>query len=182
MVRAADGAGLPVDRPRPLLPGGRRSGAPSTRERPGILFPRGDGAAMIRARGRGGASIPRPAGAASAASEPTATVPFRSTAVVARSQRRRRSLVGQIETAGALARASTRSPAIDGVDVLFVGPNDLTQALGIPGQYSTIRAIGRRSRGSRAAARGAGKAAGIMLARARPDPGARGDGLLASSR
>ena len=45
----------------------------------------------------------------------------------------------QIETAGALDAVSTRSRAEKGVDVLFVGPNDLSQALGVPGRYDDPR-------------------------------------------
>jgi 2-dehydro-3-deoxyglucarate aldolase/4-hydroxy-2-oxoheptanedioate aldolase len=40
----------------------------------------------------------------------------------------------QIETAGALAECEAIA-AIDGVDLLFIGPNDLSQALGCLGQY-----------------------------------------------
>jgi 2-dehydro-3-deoxyglucarate aldolase/4-hydroxy-2-oxoheptanedioate aldolase len=42
----------------------------------------------------------------------------------------------QIESAGALAEADAIA-AIDGVDVLFVGPADLTHSLGIPGQFGS---------------------------------------------
>jgi 4-hydroxy-2-oxoheptanedioate aldolase len=40
----------------------------------------------------------------------------------------------QIESVGAL-READQIAAIDGVDVLFVGPADLTHSLGIPGQF-----------------------------------------------
>jgi 4-hydroxy-2-oxoheptanedioate aldolase len=42
----------------------------------------------------------------------------------------------QIESVGALAEADEIA-AIDGVDVLFVGPADLTHSLGIPGQFGS---------------------------------------------
>jgi 2-dehydro-3-deoxyglucarate aldolase/4-hydroxy-2-oxoheptanedioate aldolase len=70
-------------------------------------------------------------------------------------------VVVQIETAGALAELSGIAAA-PGLDVLFVGPNDLTQALGVPGRYAdaryreTLGAIARQAAAS-------GKTAGIML-------------------
>ena len=51
----------------------------------------------------------------------------------------------QVETLGALEEADAIA-AIDGVDLLFVGPADLSLALGIPGQFHDERlweAIGR---------------------------------------
>ena len=44
----------------------------------------------------------------------------------------------QIESLGALNEAEAIA-AIDGVDVLFVGPADLTHSLGIPGQFESAR-------------------------------------------
>jgi 2-dehydro-3-deoxyglucarate aldolase/4-hydroxy-2-oxoheptanedioate aldolase len=41
----------------------------------------------------------------------------------------------QIESTGALADADAIA-AIDGVDVLFVGPADLSHSLGVPGRFS----------------------------------------------
>jgi 4-hydroxy-2-oxoheptanedioate aldolase len=67
----------------------------------------------------------------------------------------------QIET----AQAVTNAPAIakiDGVDVLFVGPMDLTTSLGISGQYEHPKAI-EAFKAVAGAARAAGKAAGILL-------------------
>ena len=80
----------------------------------------------------------------------------------------------QIETAGALAEASAiaREPQ---VDVLYVGPNDLTQALGIPAKYTDPRYQAEVTRVA-AAAKKAGKAAGIMLARADQIPALREKG------
>jgi 2-dehydro-3-deoxyglucarate aldolase/4-hydroxy-2-oxoheptanedioate aldolase len=67
----------------------------------------------------------------------------------------------QIETVGALAEADSIA-AIDGVDVLFVGPADLTHSLGIPGRFddSTYRAALKTVA---AACAGHGKAAGILV-------------------
>ncbi len=67
----------------------------------------------------------------------------------------------QIESPGAVDHAAEIA-AIDGVDVLFVGPADLSHSMGIPGQFDDPRfldALGRVV----AAAEGAGKAAGILL-------------------
>jgi len=67
----------------------------------------------------------------------------------------------QIESVGALREADAIA-ATDGVDVLFVGPADLTHSLGIPGQFDspTYRDALRKV----VAACGAhGKAAGILV-------------------
>ena len=67
----------------------------------------------------------------------------------------------QIETVDAVMNASAIA-AVDGVDVLFVGPMDLTTSMGIPGQYGDARfhdALGEVAD----AAQSAGKAAGILL-------------------
>lgn len=66
----------------------------------------------------------------------------------------------QIETLSALDNVEEIA-AINGVDVLFVGPADLSTALGVPGQLDapTFRAAVARVV---AAARGAGIAAGIL--------------------
>ncbi|HUG48714.1 MAG TPA: aldolase/citrate lyase family protein [Candidatus Limnocylindria bacterium] len=67
----------------------------------------------------------------------------------------------QLESAEAAAAAEDIA-AIDGVDVLFVGPTDLTHALGVPGDITApayaqaVTAIGH-------AARDHGKAAGVLL-------------------
>lgn len=69
--------------------------------------------------------------------------------------------VVQIETAEAIANVEEIA-AVEGVDVLFVGPLDLSVSLGIPGQstHPDFRAAIRRVID---AARKAGKAAGILL-------------------
>lgn len=72
-------------------------------------------------------------------------------------------LVGimQIESPRAVAAAPAIA-AVDGVDVLFVGPTDLSHAMGIPGRvdepafHEAVAAVGR-------AARDAGKACGVLL-------------------
>lgn len=67
----------------------------------------------------------------------------------------------QIESPAALEAADDFA-AIDGVDVLFVGPADLSHSLGIPGQFANpvYQAALRRVV---AACRAHGKAAGILL-------------------
>lgn len=67
----------------------------------------------------------------------------------------------QIESAAAVAAADEMA-RIDGVDVLFVGPTDLTHALGIPGRIDEP-AYEEAIRTVAAATRAAGKAAGVLL-------------------
>jgi 4-hydroxy-2-oxoheptanedioate aldolase len=69
--------------------------------------------------------------------------------------------IPQIETAEGVNNAADMA-AIDGVDVLFVGPMDLSTNLGIVGQYEHPQCIDAFKRVA-AAARNAGKAAGILL-------------------
>ena len=69
--------------------------------------------------------------------------------------------VVQIETAEALATVEEIA-ALDGVDVLFVGPRDLSLALGVPGDLTApvyLEALERVL----AAARQSGKAAGVLV-------------------
>jgi 2-keto-3-deoxy-L-rhamnonate aldolase RhmA len=67
----------------------------------------------------------------------------------------------QIESAPSV-EAAGEIAAVDGADVLFVGPTDLSHALGIPGQLDhpayedAVRRVGQ-------AARDHGKAAGVLL-------------------
>ncbi len=76
---------------------------------------------------------------------------------------RNQEIVGivQIES-GAAVSAAAEMAAIDGVDVLFVGPTDLSHALGIRGRIdhpdfeAALRQVAN-------AARENGKAAGVML-------------------
>jgi 4-hydroxy-2-oxoheptanedioate aldolase len=80
----------------------------------------------------------------------------------------------QIETAGALGAL----PEIAGqkeVDVLFVGPNDLSQGLGVPGRYDDPRYLAALDAVGRTAGE-AGKAAGIMLQTADQAPALAGRG------
>ena len=67
----------------------------------------------------------------------------------------------QIETAEAVDCIDDLA-AVDGVDVLFIGPLDLSVNLGIPQQFDNPRFLEARSKVSEAAQK-AGKAAGILL-------------------
>ena len=168
MVIAADGAGIPaiVRVPSCVAPEvGRSLDAGAA----GILFPRGDGRAAIRAaiestkfapdgrRGLGGVRANR-----------YGTLPLDR---FVKESNERTAVVVQIETAGALADLAEIA-AQPGLDVLFVGPNDLTQALGVPGQYGDARyrealeKIAQQARASR-------KTAGIMLGRYEQIPALR---------
>ena len=70
-------------------------------------------------------------------------------------------LVVQIENPSAVERAGEFA-AIDGVDVLFVGPTDLSHSLGVPGNFADPGYLDALRRVV-AAATGAGKEAGILL-------------------
>src|SRR6185503_10207293 len=67
----------------------------------------------------------------------------------------------QIESPAAV-EACEEIAATDGVDVLFVGPADLSHSLGVPGQFATDTYQGAIARVV-AACRASGKAAGILL-------------------
>jgi len=161
MVRASDGAGLPSIVRVPSCPAaevGRSLDAGAA----GILYPRGESAGMIRLgveaakyapdgkRGLGGVRANR-----------YGTVPLDG---YVRDANGSTIVIAQIETAGALAELEAIA-RLDGVDVLYVGPNDLTSALGIPGKY-TDPSYQRELARIATVARAAGKTPGIMLARA----------------
>ncbi len=67
----------------------------------------------------------------------------------------------QIESPSAVDGAADIA-AIDGVDVLFVGPADLSHSLGVPGGFGDARYLAALDRVVRAA-EDAGKTAGILL-------------------
>jgi 4-hydroxy-2-oxoheptanedioate aldolase len=168
MVIAADGAGIPAIVRVPSCTAaevGRSLDAGAA----GILFPRGDGCATVRAaienakyppqgkRGLGGVRANR-----------YGTVPLDRFVTEANE---RTLIIAQIETAGALAELEAIA-AEPGLDVLYVGPNDLTQALGVPGQYADPRyreALAKIA----GQAKASGKVAGIMLGSAEQIPDLR---------
>jgi 2-dehydro-3-deoxyglucarate aldolase/4-hydroxy-2-oxoheptanedioate aldolase len=168
MVIASDGAGIPAIARVPSCTAsevGRSLDAGAA----GILFPRGDGCATVRGaiqsakfppegkRGLGGVRANR-----------YGTQPLDR---FVKDANERTVMIAQIETAGALAELSEIA-AEPGLDVLYVGPNDLTQALGVPGQYGDPRYQDslRRIAGQ---ARSSGKTAGIMLGSAEQIPALR---------
>ncbi len=69
--------------------------------------------------------------------------------------------VFQVESPAAVAVADDLA-AIDGVDVLFVGPADLSHGMGIPGEFSNTAFTDALDRVAAAAA-AHGKAAGILV-------------------
>ena len=75
----------------------------------------------------------------------------------------RLSLVVQVENPS-IVDAAAEVAAIDGVDVLFVGPTDLSHSLGVAGQFGHERQLAAYERVI-AACRGAGKSPGILLRR-----------------
>ena len=70
--------------------------------------------------------------------------------------------VFQVESRAAVAAADELA-AIDGVDVLFVGPADLCHEMGIPGEFANPQFTAALDRVA-AAAKAHGKAAGMLVA------------------
>jgi 4-hydroxy-2-oxoheptanedioate aldolase len=160
MVVAADAEGIPAIVRVPSCTAaevGRSLDAGAA----GLLFPRGDGYAAIRAAIESAKYPPEgKRGLAGVRANRYGTQPLDR---FVKDSNERTVVAAQIETAGALADLDAIA-SLPGVDVLFVGPNDLTQALGIPGQYEDPRYRSAVERVARAAAQ-AGKTAGIMLSR-----------------
>jgi 2-keto-3-deoxy-L-rhamnonate aldolase RhmA len=161
MVRASDGAGLPSIVRVPSCPAaevGRSLDAGAA----GILYPRGESAAMIRQGVEAAKYAPDgKRGLGGVRANHYGTIPLDG---YVREANGSTIVIAQIETAGALAELEAIA-RLDGVDVLYVGPNDLTSALGIPGRY-TDPAYQRELARIATVARAAGKTPGIMLARA----------------
>jgi len=85
--------------------------------------------------------------------------------------------MAQIETPEALEHLDEIA-AVDGVDVLFVGPLDLSTNLGIQGQFAHPLFVEARQKVATAARR-AGKAAGILATAAAQIPLLRAEGYTA---
>jgi 4-hydroxy-2-oxoheptanedioate aldolase len=161
MVLAADAAGIPAVVRVPNCQSPADAGRALDGGAAGILFPRADGLPAVRGaiesvkyapsgrRGLGGVRANR------YGDEPLDRFVRRAN---------EETLVAiQIETRGALEELP-QIAAEPAVDLLFVGPNDLSQALQIPGKTSDPRfleAVGRVA----AEAGKAGKAAGVMVSR-----------------
>jgi 2-dehydro-3-deoxyglucarate aldolase/4-hydroxy-2-oxoheptanedioate aldolase len=168
MIIAADGAGLPAIVRVPSCTAaevGRSLDAGAA----GLLFPRGDGCATVRGAIESAKYPPAgKRGLAGVRANRYGAIPLDRFVKEANEQT---IIVVQIETAGALAELEAIS-AEPGLDVLYVGPNDLTQALGVPGQYADPRyreALAKIA----GQAKSSGKTAGIMLGRADQIPSLR---------
>jgi 2-keto-3-deoxy-L-rhamnonate aldolase RhmA len=159
MVRAAEGAPIPVVVRVPNCHASADVGRALDAGACGILFPRADGIATVRGAVEAVKYAPAgKRGLAGVRANRYGTIPFDRWVIDANDGT---IVIVQIETAAAL-EAIDAIAAEKWVDVLFVGPNDLSQALGIPGNYTDerYRAAVERVGG---AARARGKAAGIML-------------------
>ena len=85
--------------------------------------------------------------------------------------------MAQIETPEALENLDEIA-SVDGVDVLFVGPLDLSTNLGVQGQFDHPVFVEARQKVA-VAARNAGKAAGILATAAVQIPVLRAEGYTA---
>lgn len=161
MVRACDGVGLPSIVRVPSCPAaetGRSLDAGAT----GVLFPRAESVDSARTGVETAKYAPQGRrGLAGVRANQYGTMPLDQFVLSANASTM---VVVQIETAGALRDVESVAQ-LEGCDVVYVGPNDLTFALGIPGKYAEPRYQQALARVADAARR-AGKAAGIMLARA----------------
>lgn len=83
--------------------------------------------------------------------------------------------VFQVESMAAV-EAAGHLAALDGVDVLFVGPADLSHSMGIPGQFEDARFVAALDRVV-AACHTHGKAAGILLRDAAAVPASLAQGF-----
>ena len=171
LIVAADGAGIAaIARPPSADSGevGRYLDAGAA----GTLLPRVDGAAAVRAAISALKFAPRGShGLGGVRANRYATVPLADFVGKANEE----TLVAvQIERQGALTELSAIADDPD-VDVLFVGPNDLSQALGAPGDTTSPGYRAALGRVASEAAR-AGKAAGIMVGRREDIPDLSGLG------
>ncbi len=159
MVRTADAAGVPAIVRVPNCQASAEAGRALDAGAAGTLFPRADGAPPVRAAVESVKyAPPGKRGLAGVRANRYGTVPFDHWVLEANDST---ALVVQIETAGALNAVAAIAEE-KWVDLLFVGPNDLSQALGVPGHYDDPRFVAALEKVG-AVARDAGKAAGIML-------------------
>ncbi len=168
MVVAADGADIPAIVRVPSCTAaevGRSLDAGAA----GILFPRGDGCSTVRAAIESAKYPPRgKRGLGGVRANRYGTQPLDR---FVREANESSTIVVQIETAGALTELAPIA-AEPGLDVLYVGPNDLTQALGVPGHYDDPRYKEALEKIT-GQAKTFGKTAGIMLGRADQIPALR---------
>jgi 2-keto-3-deoxy-L-rhamnonate aldolase RhmA len=159
MVRAADGVKIPAVVRVPNCQAFAEAGRALDAGAAGTLFPRADGIAAVTAAVESVKyAPPGKRGLAGVRANEYGTTPFDRSVREANAST---SVFVQIETAGALNHAAEIAAEGD-VDLLFVGPNDLSQSLGVPGHYEEPR---YRAAVERVAdvAKEHGKAAGIML-------------------
>jgi 4-hydroxy-2-oxoheptanedioate aldolase len=161
MVRAADTSGLPAIVRVPNCQASADAGRALDAGAAGTLFPRADGAAAVRGAVESVKFAPiGKRGLAGVRANRYGAVPLDHFVVEANDST---AVLIQIETAGAV-NSLAEIAAEREIDLLFVGPNDLSQALGVPGQYGDPRYRAAVERiGS--TARESGKGAGIMLKR-----------------
>lgn len=167
MVRAAEGADLPVIVRVPNCHASADAGRALDAGACGILFPRADSDAPVRAAVESVKYAPvGKRGLAGVRANRYGGVPFDHWVLEANEGT---IVIVQIETAGALNHLDAIA-AEPWVDVLFVGPNDLSQALGVPGHYDDPRYRAAVEKVG-AVAKQHAKAAGIMLRTADQIPG-----------
>jgi 4-hydroxy-2-oxoheptanedioate aldolase len=167
MVRAADFARVPAVVRVPNCQAAAEAGRALDAGAAGTLFPRADGAAAVKAAVENVKyAPPGKRGLAGVRANRYGTVPFDHWVLEANDAT---AIIIQIETAGAL-NAVEAIAAEKWVDVLFVGPNDLSQALGVPGHYDDPRYVAAIEKVANVA-KETGKAAGIMLRTADQIPG-----------
>ena len=167
MIRAADVARVPAIVRVPNCNAFAEAGRALDAGAAGTLFPRADGVAPVKAAVENVKyAPPGKRGLAGVRANRYGTVPFDHWVLEANDST---TVVIQVETAGAL-NAVTAIADEKWVDVLFVGPNDLSQALGVPGHYDDPRYVAAIEKVA-SVARDAGKAAGIMIRTADQIPG-----------
>jgi 2-keto-3-deoxy-L-rhamnonate aldolase RhmA len=159
MVRAAEGAELPVIVRVPNCQAAADAGRALDAGACGVLFPRAESDAAVRAAVESVKYAPvGKRGLAGVRANRYGGVPFDHWVLEANEGT---IVFVQIETAGALNAVAAIAEE-KWVDVLFVGPNDLSQALGVPGHYDDPRYRAALEKVG-AVAKEHGKAAGIML-------------------
>lgn len=161
MIRAADSASLPALVRVPNCQAFAEAGRALDAGAAGTLFPRADGTAAVRGAVEAVKFAPiGKRGLAGTRANSYGSIPLEHYVVEANDAT---TVAVQIETAGAL-NVLSEIAAEPEIDLLFVGPNDLSQALGVAGQYGDPRYRAAVERVG-ATARDTGKAAGIMVKR-----------------
>jgi 2-keto-3-deoxy-L-rhamnonate aldolase RhmA len=159
MVRASDGAKIPAIVRVPSCLAFSEAGRALDAGAAGTLFPRADGAAIVHGATESVKYAPvGKRGLAGVRANRYGAIPFDHWVLEANEAT---AVFVQIETAGAL-NAVTEIAGEKYVDLLFVGPNDLSQVLGVPGHYEEPRYRAAVERVG-AVSREHGKGAGIML-------------------